>query len=262
MFLAIAMTGLDQDLMQKNLTCRNIKDAQKNMYSFTTVLVVTNFLFLLLGGALYVYANHFQIDLPIKTDHTFPTLALNNFGKIAGVFFLLGITASSYASADSALAALTTGVCIDFLHFDRKTEAQKQRTKLFVHIGFSILFLFIILLTKAYVDANPKTDLIGLILTVAGYTYGPLLGLFTFGIVLKRKLNEWMVPVICILVPVICYYLSQNMPLWTGGVIVNKEIVGGYRFGNELLILNGLLTFIGLWLISKRGETPVVALQN
>lgn len=255
MFLAIAMTGLDQDLMQKNLTCRNIGEAQKNMYSFTTVLVITNFLFLLLGGALYVYANHFQIDLPVKTDHTFPTLALNNFGKIAGIFFLLGITASSYASADSALAALTTGFCIDFLHFERRTEAQKQRIKLFVHIGFSVLFLAIILATKTYVDANPKTDLIGLILTIAGYTYGPLLGLFTFGIVLKRKLNEWLVPIVCIIIPLVCYYVSQNMPLWTGGVIINKEIVGGYRFGNELLILNGLLTFLGLWFISKPGKT-------
>lgn len=252
MFLAIAMTGLDQDLMQKNLTCRNIKDAQKNMYSFTTVLVFTNFLFLLLGGALYVYANAKGIAIPEKTDHLFPTLALNDFGKIAGIFFLLGITASSYASADSALAALTTGFCIDFLHFERRTEQQKQKYKLYVHIGFSLVFLFIILGTKAYVDANPGTDLIGLILTVAGYTYGPLLGLFTFGIFMKRNLNEVLVPVICVVVPIFCYYLAQQTPLWTGGTMVDGKLVGGYRFGNELLIVNGLLTFICLGLISKR----------
>lgn len=252
MFLAIAMTGLDQDLMQKNLTCRNIKDAQKNMYSFTTVLVFTNFLFLLLGGALYVYANAKGISIPEKSDHLFPTLALNNFGKIAGIFFLLGITASSYASADSALAALTTGFCIDFLHFERRTEEQKQRIKLLVHIGFSLLFLIIILATKAYVDSNPGTDLIGLILTVAGYTYGPLLGLFAFGIFMKRKLNEVLVPVICVAIPILCYYLAQHVPLWTGGSMVEGKLVGGYRFGNELLIVNGLLTFICLGLISKR----------
>lgn len=253
MFLAIAMTGLDQDLMQKNLTCKSIGDAQKNMYSFTTVLVITNFLFLLLGGALYVYANAKGVTLPANSDHTFPTLALNNFGTIAGIFFLLGITASSYASADSALAALTTGFCIDFLHFNRRDEQQKQRYKLFVHIGFSLLFLIIILGTKAYVDATPGTDLIGLILKVAGYTYGPLLGLFAFGIFLKRKLNEFLVPVICILVPIACYFLSVNSQALTGGILqADGKYLGGYIFGNELLILNGLLTFVGLFLISKK----------
>ncbi|MFN5911833.1 MAG: sodium:solute symporter, partial [Bacteroidota bacterium] len=193
MFLAIAMTGLDQDLMQKNLTCRSLKDAQKNMYSFTVVLVITNFLFLILGGALYVFAESKGIALPSRgetviTDHVFPQLALTDFGTLAGVFFLLGITASSYASADSALAALTTGFCIDFLNFRKREEKQRQRLKLYVHIGFSLLFLIIILLTKWYVDVNPGTDIISVILTVAGYTYGPLLGLFSFGILTKRNL--------------------------------------------------------------------------
>lgn len=258
MFLAIAMTGLDQDLMQKNLTCKSIGDAQKNMYSFTTVLVITNFLFLLLGGALYVYANSKGITLPANTDHSFPTLALNNFGTIAGIFFLLGITASSYASADSALAALTTGFCIDFLNFNRREEKEKQRYKLFVHIGFSLLFLIIILGTKAYVDATPGTDLIGLILKVASYTYGPLLGLFAFGIFLKRKLNEILVPVICILVPIACYFLSINSQAFTGGVLqADGKYLGGYIFGNELLILNGLLTFTGLWMISSKKQVTL-----
>lgn len=249
MFLAIAMTGLDQDLMQKNLTCKTIGDAQKNMYSFTTVLIVTNFLFLLLGGALYVYANTKGVDLPMAgdkviTDHVFPSLALNNFGTIAGIFFLLGITASSYASADSALAALTTGFCIDFLNFNKREEKEKQRLKLLVHIGFSVLFLIIILGTKVYIDANPGTDLIGLILTIAGYTYGPLLGLFAFGILTKRTLAEWMVPIVCLIVPFICYALDKN----------SEYLLNGYKFGFELLILNGLLTFTGLTLISKRND--------
>ena len=248
MFLAIAMTGLDQDLMQKNLTCRTIKDAQKNMYSFTTVLVFTNFLFLILGGALYAYSEAKGIALPtaeggkVITDHVFPTLALDNFGTVAGIFFLLGITASSYASADSALAALTTGFCIDFLNFHQREEKQRQFLKLLVHIGFSILFLVIILATKWYVDEHPGTDLIGLILTIAGYTYGPLLGLFSFGIFSKRKLREWFVPVVCLVVPILCFVINKNSEIW----------FSGYKFGNELLILNGILTYLGLSLISKK----------
>lgn len=252
MFLAIAMTGLDQDLMQKNLTCKNIKEAQKNMYSFTTVLVITNFLFLVLGGALYVYAQSKGVTLPEKTDHTFPTLALNNFGTVAGIFFLLGITASSYASADSALAALTTGFCIDFLNFNRREEKQKQRLKLIVHVGFSLLFLIIILGTKAYVDGHKGTDLIGLILKVASYTYGPLLGLFFFGILSKRILREKIVPFICFLVPILCYFLDFYSQSMTGGVLLeNGKFNGGYIFGNELIIINGFLTYFGLFLISK-----------
>jgi SSS family transporter len=250
MFIAIAMTGLDQDMMQKNLSCRNLRDAQKNMYSFTTILVITNFLFLLLGGALYVYAFESGVELPMKegkiiTDHVFPSLALGDFGLIAGIFFLLGITASSYASADSALTALTTGFCIDFLNFSKREEKDRQRLKLIVHIGFSVVFLLIILGTRWYIQNNPGTDLIGLILTLAGYTYGPLLGLFFFGILTKRKLNEWLVPVVCVVIPVLCYILDKNSVEW----------LNGYRFSYEMLILNGLLTFVGLYLIS---HTPTV----
>jgi Na+/proline symporter len=240
MFLAIAMTGLDQDLMQKNLTCKNIKDAQKNMYSFTIVLVATNFLFLLLGGALYVFAASKGVDLPMKTDHTFPTLALTEFGTIAGVFFLLGITASSYASADSALAALTTGFCIDFLNFKKREESNKKRTMLYVHIGFSILFLLIILGTNWYIEHNPKTDIIDVILTLASYTYGPLIGLFAFGIFTKRAVINPIVPLICITVPTLCYITDKNSVQW----------FNGYKFGYEMLIINGLVTIICLFLSS------------
>ena len=248
-FLAIAMTGLDQDLMQKNLTCKSLKDAQKNMYSFTTVLVFVNFLFLTLGGALYVFAGSKGVDLPqvngsIVTDHVFPTLALGSFGTIAGVFFLLGITASSYASADSALAALTTGFCIDFLNFDKKSEKNKKKYRILVHIGFSLLFLVIILLTRSYIVQNPESDIIGAILTIAGYTYGPLLGLFAFGIFTQRKLKEILVPIVCIVSPIICYLLSVN----------SVHLFNGYVFSHELLILNGILTYFGLYLISIKPQ--------
>jgi SSS family transporter len=247
MFIALAMTGLDQDMMQKNLSCKSLKDAQKNMYSFTTVLLVVNFLFLLLGGALYVYTNSKGIDLPVNdsgkiiTDNVFPTLALGQFGTLAGVFFLLGIIASSYSSADSALAALTTGFCIDFLNFHKRDEKQKQRYKLFVHIGFSVLFLLIVLIMKQVANR----DLISLVFTVAGYTYGPLLGLFFFGILTKRSVKDRLVPIICILAPILCYVLSSNSQNW----------LMGYKFGYELLLVNGLVTFAGLFLISSPMET-------
>lgn len=248
-FLAIAMTGLDQDLMQKNLTCKSLKDAQKNMYSFTSVLVFVNFLFLILGGALYVYSNQFNIQLPIVsgnivTDRVFPTLALGEFGTIAGVFFLLGITASSYASADSALAALTTGFCVDFLNFHKRNEKDKKRIQLYTHIGFSLLFLLIILLTEMYLKSNPESDLIGTILTLAGYTYGPLLGLFAFGIFSKREIKDKVSILICFLAPAISYYISSNSEVW----------FKGYQFGFELLILNGILTVVGLFIISKKKQ--------
>jgi SSS family transporter len=252
MFLAIAMTGLDQDLMQKNLTCKNIKEAQKNMYSFTVVLVATNFLFLILGGALYVYANSKGVDLPLKTDHTFPTLALTEFGTLAGIFFLLGITASSYASADSALAALTTGFCIDFLNFKKKEEKSKKRTMLFVHIGFSVLFLIIILGTNWYIEKNPKTDIIDMILTLASYTYGPLIGLFAFGIFTKRNALNIAVPFICIIIPAICYITDKHSINW----------LNGYKFGYEMLIINGLLTFLALYASSFLTNKPYLNHEN
>lgn len=254
MFLAIAMTGLDQDLMQKNLSCKNIKEAQKNMYSFTTVLVIVNFLFLLLGGALYVFANQKGIALPMEggkvvTDHVYPTLAFGQFGTIAGILFLLGITASSYASSDSALTALTTGFCIDFLNFSRREEKERKKIKLWVHIGFSVLFLLIILGTKWVIDRDKDTDLISIILKAAAYTYGPLLGLFFFGIFTKRKLTENLVPLICLAAPALCFWLSTK----------SVELFNGYVFGYEILILNGGLTFLGLALISRNTAQPVIS---
>jgi len=238
------MTGLDQDLMQKNLTCKSIYEAKKNMYSFTAIMVCVTFLFLLLGGALYVYAYQNGVELPVGkdgaiiTDQVFPKLAFGEFGTWAGVLFLLGITASSYASADSALTALTTGFCIDFLHFNRRGEQEKKRLKLIVHIAFSLIFLLICLVMDNIED---KKDLITVVLKVATYTYGPLLGLFFFGILTKRTIRDYWSPAICIIVPLLCYALDAN----------SKDWFGGYAFGLELLILNGLLTFSGLYLISR-----------
>jgi len=163
---------------------------------------------------------------------------MGEFGTLAGIFFLLGITASSYASADSALAALTTGFCIDFLNFRKRTEKQKQLIKLFVHIGFSLLFLAIILIMKEVASK----DLISIVLTVASYTYGPLLGLFFFGIITRRKITDKLTPLVCIVAPMLCYILSSNSAQW----------FGGYVFGYELLILNGIITYTGLWIISRK----------
>lgn len=237
-FIAIAMTGLDQDLMQKNLTCKNLGEARKNMYSFTGVLVIVNLLFLILGALMYLFASQYSIKLPASGDEVFPVLALTHFGTVAAIFFLLGITASSYASADSALAALTTSFCIDFLDFNKKAEKQKQREKFIVHIGFSVLFLIVILITREIAD----TALIKLILKLAGYTYGPLLGMFFFGILSKRRVHDKFVPLVCLLAPFLCYLADIN----------SVTVFNGYKFGLEILILNGFLTFVGMYILSKK----------
>lgn len=237
-FIAIGMTGLDQDLMQKNLTCRNLSDAQKNMFWFSLTIVVVNLLFLTLGALLYIYCNARSIPLPKVSDELFPRMALNEFGLIGGIFFLLGIIASSYASADSALASLTTSFCIDFLDFKNKPENVKQQQKNKVHLGFSILILVIILIVK---QINQKS-LIDAVLGIAGYTYGPLLGLFAFGLFTKRTVRDRLVPLICILSPILSYVISSNSETW----------FGGYKIGIEVLIWNGVITFAGLGLISKK----------
>jgi Na+/proline symporter len=245
-FIAIAMTGLDQDLMQKNLTCKNLKDAQKNMFWLSTTLVFVNLLFLTLGALLYIYSEKNGLTIPTETDELFPRLALNDFGLLAGVFFLLGIIASSYASADSALAALTTSFCIDFLSFKNKDEKTKTLQKNVVHIAFSLVFLIIIVIVKEF---NQKS-LIVTVLTIAGYTYGPLLGLFAFGIFTNYQVRDKLVPFICILSPILSYGISYYSEQWWGG----------YKFGFEILVVNGLITFIGLFLISIKNNRRLVEL--
>jgi Na+/proline symporter len=239
-FIAIVMTGLDQDLMQKNLTCKNIKEAQKNMYSFTAISVAVNLLFLTLGALLYIYCTAKGIELPRKADDLYPTLALNHFGMFAGLCFLLGIIASSYASADSALAALTTSFCIDFLNFKDKTEKQKQRQKFMVHIAFSLIFLIIIVVFKEFNNQSVITS----VLKMASYTYGPLLGLFAFGLLTKRAINDqWYTTLlICLASPFFTLLISSN----------SETLLWGYKFSFEILLLNGLITFLGLWAISRK----------
>ncbi|HEY3429248.1 MAG TPA: sodium:solute symporter, partial [Cyclobacteriaceae bacterium] len=219
----------------------NIGEAQKNMFWFSLTLVIVNLLFLVLGGLLYIYSQQKGLPIPASTDELFPQLAFNELGLLVGVFFLLGITASSYASADSALTGLTTSFCIDFLNFGRKNEDQKRKQKFIVHVGFSVLFLVIILIFK---EINERS-VIDAVLNVAGYTYGPLLGLFSFGLFTKRNVRDRLVPLICVLSPALSYLISSNSEAW----------FGGYKFGIEILIVNGLLTFLGLALISQRSSS-------
>jgi Na+/proline symporter len=239
-FIAITMTGMDQEIMQKNLTCKSLGDAQKNMFWFSLTLVIVNLLFLVLGALLYIYSETHQLPIPEATDELFPRLAFGELGLAVGLFFLLGITASSYASADSALAGLTTSFCIDFLNFKSKKEDQRRKEKFIVHLGFSLLFLVIIVVFK---EINERS-VIDAVLNIAGYTYGPLLGLFSFGILTKRKVNDKMVPLICVLAPILSYILSAN----------SERLFGGYKFSIEILLINGLITFAGLWIVSKEGE--------
>ncbi|MBS4062586.1 MAG: sodium:solute symporter [Bacteroidetes bacterium] len=240
MFITIVMTGLDQDMMQKNLSCRSLKDAQKNMISLGFILIPVNLLFLFLGALLYLYAAHFGIDHPRLSDELFPTLAFNHFGVFAGVIFFVGLIAAAYSSADSAITALTTSLSIDFLNLEEKrnlTEIKQIKLRYVLHFFItSLVFLTIVLFSLINNQA-----VIAMLFTIAGYTYGPLLGLFAFGLSSKAAIHDRYVPLIAILSPVLCYVLSQNSEL----------LLWGYKFGFELLILNGLLTYAGLWIIRK-----------
>lgn len=242
MFITIVMTGLDQEMMQKNLSCRNIRDAKKNMMSFSFIIVVVNFMFLFLGAALFTYANAKGIDLTklASTDDIFPTITLQYLGPLAGLVFFIGLISAAYPSADGALTALTTSFCIDFLGVQKKThltERKKTNIRYLVHIGFALTMLVVVIVFRFFYDKA----LIDNLFTIAGYTYGPLLGLYAFGLFTRFKVKDKWVPLVAILSPIICYVLSDNSAAWLG-----------YKFGFELLILNGLLTFIGLIILRKR----------
>ena len=239
-FIAIVMTGLDQDMMQKNLTCKNIGEAQKNIFWFSLVLIIVNFMFLSLGVLLYQYAEANSVALPSRTDSLFPLLAVNEFSTLGAVTFLLGITAAAYSSADSALTALTTSFCVDFLGFKPDNYSKNKQLRIRVHLGFSILIFFIILIFQAISDQS----IINSIFTAAGYTYGPLLGLFAFGMGTKWGLKNRLIPMICLASPLASYIININSEEW----------LGGYTFGFEILILNGMLTFAGLFFIRKHAE--------
>lgn len=246
--IAFVMTGLDQDMMQKNLSCRNIGDAQKNMISLGLVLIIVNLLFLGLGALLYIYANTQGIAIPEKTDQLFPMIALEHLSPTVGILFILGLIAAAYSSADSALTSLTTSFCVDFLNFEKKEDADNKahrRTRTIVHISFSILLVMVIIIFKNLNDDSVINE----VFKVAGYTYGPLLGLYIFGFFTKFKINDKLAPFVCIASPIICYFLS----------LYSTTLFFGYKFGFELLILNGLITFLGLLAISNgKIKGPVV----
>jgi len=251
--MAIVMTGLDQDMMQKNLSCKNIGDAQKNMFWFSIVLVFANLLFLTLGALLYIYTNQVGIEIPTKivngvakmdTDLLYPTIALRHLGPTVGVVFILGLIAAAYSSADSALTALTTSFCVDILGFDTDEAAEEsikneQRSKRFmVHIGFSVLLFFVILI---FYFVNNQA-VIKQIFTVAMYTYGPLLGLYSFGFFIDRDVTDRLTPAICIASPILTFFINYY----------SEQLFFGYKFGFELLIINGLITFFGVFIFSER----------
>jgi len=263
-FIAIAMTGLDQDMMQKNLTCKSLKDAQKNMFWFSLALVPVNLLFMSLGVMLYMYADYIGIEFfrneagsllfemngqQMKSDQLYPYLAFNELGTFAAVYFLIGVIAAAYSSADSALTSLTTSFSIDILGIDPKEESKKnRRNRTIVHIGFSTLSFLIILVFKALNEQSVITA----VFKIAGYTYGPLLGLFAFGLFTKLRPYDRLVPILAIASPLITWILSYN----------SEWLFGGYRFGFELLLVNGLIMFLGLWFISGFSGDKKSVLQS
>jgi len=243
-FIAIVMTGLDQDMMQKNLSCRNIKDAQKNIISLSWALVPVNFIFLSLGGILFYYAQSKGITISGTSDNLFPSIALEHLGMGAGIIFIVGLIAAAYSSADSALTSLTTSFSIDIIGINRRKELdtpKKEKIRKRVHIGMSIVLILVI---SAYELINDQA-IITKLFTIAGYTYGPLLGLFAFGLFTKRKVRDHWVPLIALLSPLLSYIIKWGSP----------GLFNGYQIGFELLIINGMLMFSGLFLISKKEES-------
>ncbi len=244
MFITIAMTGLDQDMMQKNLSCKTLKDAQRNMLSFTSILVVVNMLFLLLGGMLLAFAQKSGIDLTnMATDRIYPEIAFNYLGKAGALVFVFGLISAGFSSADGTFTALTTTVCYDILRIEKRYPSETKQTQVrrIVHVLISLLFLGVIIIASSH----HNDALIRIIFMVASYTYGPLLGMFIFGMFTKREIApnlRWLVPVIAIAIPSLCYIISSHSVQW----------LGGYKFGYELLIINGLLVFASLLAISKK----------
>ncbi|MFI5172372.1 MAG: sodium:solute symporter [Chitinophagales bacterium] len=252
MFITISMTGLDQEMMQKNISVKTLKNSRKNVLSFSLVLVIVNFLFLLLGGLLYVYLMHNGGVYDGKTfisggkniigDDVFPTVALQLLPSAISLIFIIALISALFPSADGALTALTSSFCIDMLAIKKRQDMNEQRKKRLrktVHICFAFVFLICILVFKAINDKS----IIGIILDLASYTYGPLLGLFAFGIITRRNLKQgWPIVAVCFISPLICYVLSKNASLW----------FNGYQIGIELLLINGILTFTGLYLISTK----------
>lgn len=244
MFIAIAMTGLDQDNMQKNLTCKTVKESQKNVVSLGFILIFVNFIFLFLGALLFTYAAKFQVEIPVvdgktKFDLLFPEIALNQgLGFGIGIIFILGLIAAAYSSADSALTSLTTSFSIDFLNIEKKEKLKQKAIRKRTHIAFSLVLILVIIAFQYILEDN----IISSLLQISSYTYGPLLGLFAFGIFTKYQIKDKWVWLIAIISVLFTYILNQNATNW----------FNGYVFGFEILICNGLFTFIGLYLIRKK----------
>ncbi len=261
MFIAIAMTGLDQEMMQKNISVKTLKDSQKNIMTFTAVLMFVNLLFLVLGGVLYLYAAKNGINVP--PDDLFPTIALSDtFSGVIGVIFIIAIISALFPSVDGAITSLTSCYCIDILGINKQqgTEKEKKRTRLKVHFTFAAIFFLMVLLFKWI---NDKL-IIDFILKFAGITYGPLLGLFSFGILTRRKLNDKLIWVACIAAPLLALGVDMlSNPAWYEAKLHislplltewSASTFNGYKIGNELILINGIFTFCGLWLISRKGS--------
>ncbi len=237
-FITIVMTGLDQDMMQKNLSCKNLKEAQKNMKWYGIAFIPTNILFLSMGVLLYMYANHAGIPIPQRSDDLFPTIVNSNtLPAIVGVFFIIGLVAAAYSSADSALTSLTTSFSVDILGNNKPGKELTKKRRMLIHLSFSFVLILVILLFRIF-----KADsIISTVFTLAGYTYGPLLGLYAFGLFTKFKVDDKWIPALSILTPVIIGILDFNSKEWFG-----------FSLGYEKLIINGLLTFAGLALLSRK----------
>lgn len=260
MFIAIAMTGLDQEMMQKNISVKTIRDSQKNIMSFSMVLLLVNFLFLFLGGILYLYADTQGIQ--VAPDDLFPTIALSEaFSGIIGIVFILALISALFPSVDGAITSITSCFCIDILNLNARegTEKEKRKTRLKVHFSFAVLFFLMVLIFKAI---NDKL-IIDFILKFAGITYGPLLALFSFGILTKRQINEKFIWAVCILAPLLVLafdvccspeWYEKKLHMQLGLQDLSASIFHGYKIGNELILINGIVTFLGLYFISKKDE--------
>jgi Na+/proline symporter len=237
LLLTVMTNGLDQSVMQKHLTCRNLKSSQKNIVTLAVILIFINALFLFLGGALHLFSIAENIPLPQQTDNLYPVLAVNYLGKAAGTFFLVGIAAAAYSSADSSLTGLTTSFCVDILKFDEKDENRKKLRQM-IHFGFTIL-IFILIMVFTWI--NNESVLYAFIRT-SGFIYGPLVGLFGFGIYSKRTVSDRWIPLVCILSPAMAVMLDLNSEKW----------FNGFNFGYDILLVNSLIALLGLFLLSQK----------
>ena len=236
-FITIGMSGLDQDMMQKNLSCRSLRDAQKNMYWYGSAFIPFNFIFLVLGILLIAFAGSNNIALPEKGDELLPMFVTGYLGNATLIFFTLGIIAAAFSSADSALTALTTSFCVDILGIEKQKASKAKKNRILVHWGVTLCFIAIILIFKSF----NSSSIIDVIYKIASYTYGPLIGLFGFGLFTKRQIFDKAAPFICLLSPLLCYVLGYIVAHYSK-----------YEFGYELILINGLITFAGLWIFSKK----------